>query len=141
MHSRNSLLIDTGFFLALSDKKDPLHKKAKKIGILLSEREWITTLPVLTEICHMLPQKNVIELLRDHQKGLFTIFSLKESDYPRVLELMEKYQEHEIDLADISLIILAEFLNHGDILSCDKRDFSMLRWNGTKHFNNKFLNE
>ncbi len=41
-----------------------------------------------------------------------------------------------MDLADASLILLAEELGHGDILSTDKRDFQIYRWNNTQKFNN-----
>ncbi|MCE5316792.1 MAG: PIN domain-containing protein [Parachlamydia sp.] len=134
---KNSLMIDTGFFLAMADKNDPLHQKAKKLSITFSEQPWITTLPVMTELCHMLPRRLALGIWRDQQRGLFSIYSFQDSDYQRATELLEKYQDREIDLADISIIILAEFLGHGNILSCDE-DFSVLRWKHNKHFSNRF---
>ena len=41
-----------------------------------------------------------------------------------------------MDLADASLLILAEHLGHGRILSTDERDFKTYRWKRHKPFTN-----
>jgi len=41
-----------------------------------------------------------------------------------------------MDLADASLVLLAEHLGHGQILTTDQRDFSSYRWKGRKAFTN-----
>jgi predicted nucleic acid-binding protein len=41
-----------------------------------------------------------------------------------------------MDLADASLVILAEHLGHGRILSTDQRDFGIYRWKNTHPFQN-----
>ena len=51
---------------------------------------------------------------------------------------MEKYQDLPIDLADASLIILAEEIGHGEIVSTDRRDFGTYRWKNHKPFFNFF---
>jgi uncharacterized protein len=42
----------------------------------------------------------------------------------------------EMDLADASLLLLAEHLGHGRILSTDLRDFGSCRWKNRKSFTN-----
>ena len=49
---------------------------------------------------------------------------------------MRKYSELPMDLADASLVILAEHLGHGRILTTDKRDFNAYRWKERKPFEN-----
>jgi predicted nucleic acid-binding protein len=44
-----------------------------------------------------------------------------------------------MDLADASLVVLAEYLGHERILTCDRRDFLTYRWNNTHTFENLFL--
>jgi uncharacterized protein len=39
-----------------------------------------------------------------------------------------------MDLADASLVILAEILSHGRILSTDQRDFHAYRWKQREPF-------
>jgi hypothetical protein len=50
--------------------------------------------------------------------------------------IMEKYADLPMDLADASLVVLAEHLGHGRILSTDKRDFHTYRWKDTYPFQN-----
>jgi uncharacterized protein len=54
---------------------------------------------------------------------------------------MEKYADLPMDLADASLVILAEFLGHGRILSTDIRDFNTYRWKQHKPFYNLLISE
>ena len=48
------LIIDTGFFVALGNAHDQHHKKAVALLDYLPKRHWVTTWPVLTEVCHLL---------------------------------------------------------------------------------------
>jgi uncharacterized protein len=49
---------------------------------------------------------------------------------------MERYADLPMDFADASLVVLAEHLNHGRILTVDRRDFLTYRWNNTQPFEN-----
>jgi predicted nucleic acid-binding protein len=49
---------------------------------------------------------------------------------------MEKYADLPMDLADASLVVLAEELRDGRILSTDQRDFRTYRWKNTYPFQN-----
>ncbi len=49
---------------------------------------------------------------------------------------MHKYADLPIDLADTSLVILAEHLGHGRIVSTDRRDFHAYRWKNYHTFHN-----
>ena len=41
-----------------------------------------------------------------------------------------------MDFADASLVVLAEHLGHGKILTVDRRDFNIYRWRNTNLFEN-----
>jgi uncharacterized protein len=64
------------------------------------------------------------------------VFHLEKQHFPRLIELMQKYKELPMDLADGSLVILAEHLGHGQILSTDQHDFNTYRWKQNKPFEN-----
>ena len=49
---------------------------------------------------------------------------------------MRRYADLPMDLADASLVLLAEHLGHGRILSTDTRDFGAYRWKSRKPFKN-----
>jgi uncharacterized protein len=53
--------------------------------------------------------------------------------------LIERYADLPMDLADASLVVLAENLGHGRILTVDRRDFSVYRWQNDRPFENLLL--
>ena len=135
------LIIDTGFFVALGNAKDQYHKKALQTLALLPQRKWITTWPVLTEVCHLLlyaAAEQVVPFIKNLEKGTFSVFNLAAKDYVSLSTLMYKYRDLPMDLADASLVILANHLGEGDILSTDCRDFKTYRWKNHSPFNNLF---
>ena len=133
------ILVDTGFWLALANRNDRLH--AVSVSTLQTIREpLVTTWPVMTETCHLLASRLGIEaerafLLRASE-GAFRIFDLTVEHLNRVDELLVKYADLPMDLADASLVILAEALGSGRILSTDRRDFHAYRWKTRKPFKN-----
>jgi uncharacterized protein len=52
---------------------------------------------------------------------------------------MHKYADLPMDLADASLVIRAEELGSGRILSTDNRDFRTYRWKNRRPFKNLLL--
>jgi predicted nucleic acid-binding protein len=136
------VIADTGYFLALANRRDRHHERAREKSRELSE-SLVTTWPVLTETCHLLLARlSVVAQLRFIDavaRGAVEVFSLEAADFPRVRELMEAYQELPMDLADASLVILAERLGHGRILSTDERDFRTYRFKRHKPFENLLL--
>lgn len=137
------ILIDTGFFIALNNPKDPEHKNAKCAFQKHSRSKFITTWPVMTEVCHLLLRdrpKAVQSFLKAYEHGGFEIFHLNKEHNTRLCELLETYHELPMDVADASLVILAEALGHGKIMTTDRRDFSAYRWAKKNHFENLLVN-
>ncbi len=139
------IIADTGFWLALANKDDQHHFQAKQAmqTVLARKERLLTTCAVMAETCHLLlrdlgtqAQQAFIESYR--AKG-FDVFELQPVHADRVAELMKKYANLPMDLADASLVILAEHLGHGRILSTDKRDFQAYRWKNRHPFENLLL--
>ena len=112
--------------------------------LLLERREYlITTCAVMAETCHLLlrglGQSAQQRFMDDYRLGGFRVFELREEHAARVTELMAKYGDLPMDLADASLVVLAETLGHGRILSTDRRDFQAYRWKNTHPFENLLL--
>ncbi|CAK0778466.1 conserved hypothetical protein [Gammaproteobacteria bacterium] len=88
-------------------------------------------MPVITEVCYLLQTRCSHELsikfLLAQQDGLFQLFIIRESEFPRMTNLMRQYANLPMDFADDSLMILAEHLEHGRIVSTDQRDFNTYR--------------
>jgi predicted nucleic acid-binding protein len=71
--------------------------------------------------------------------GSCQIFSLEIEHFTRLERLMHTYRDLPMDLADASLVLLAEELGHGRILSTDQRDFNTYRWKNHKPFENLLI--
>lgn len=136
------ILVDTGFWLALANAADRHHERARA-ALARHGGRYVTTWPVMTETCHMLASRlgtaAEIAFVRSAAHGAFEVFDLSRQHLPRIEALMEKYRALPMDLADASLVILAEESGSGDILSTDTRDFGAYRWKNRKPFRNLLL--
>ena len=135
------ILVDTGFWLALANAKDRHHARARA-ALAKHRGPFTTTWPVMTETCHLLSRLGpdaARAFVRSAALGAFAIFQLERAHLPRIEVLMEKYRDLPMDLADASLVILAEESGSGDILSTDQRDFGAYRFKNRKPFKNLLL--
>ncbi|MEM9948225.1 MAG: PIN domain-containing protein [Cyanobacteria bacterium P01_D01_bin.36] len=129
------IIVDTGAFVALFDRSDTHHSRAKAFFTNLQE-PIITTLPVITEVCFLLQNHSKYNFLRTVDADAVELFPLKVQHFKRVLVLIEQYADLPMDFADASLIVLAEALGHGRIITVDRRDFSIYRWANSQPFEN-----
>ena len=133
------ILVDTGFWLAVAIRSDRHHLAARKALDRLRE-PLVTTWPVMTETCHLLLSRagadSAVRFVRSAEEGAFDVFVLDVSHLSRVGALMEEYADLPMDLADASLVVLAEQLGSGRILSTDHRDFHAYRWKDHEPFHN-----
>ncbi len=133
------IIADTGFWLALANTRDSHHEAAVEALEALTE-PLVVTWPVVTETCHLLATRlsvrSQLSFLAGLRDGAAQLFALERSHLSRVSELMRKYEDLPMDLADASVVILAEELGSGRILSTDRRDFRTYRWKNRKPFKN-----
>lgn len=134
------IIADTGFWVALVNSDDHYHQTAIKTVAKINE-PLITTDSVITEVCHLLlkrrGKKSMLAFVESYQRNAFHIFSIQPPVHKqRIFTLMQQYADLPMDFADASLVLLAEQLGHGRILSTDKRDFHTYRWKNTQPFSN-----
>jgi predicted nucleic acid-binding protein len=133
------VIADTGFWLALANRRDRHHAAASEALGRLRE-PLITTWPVMTETCHLLLTRlgdhALLKFIEKARAGAFEFFALEPVHLPLIEALMHKYRKLPMDLADASLVVLAEELGSGRILSTDTRDFGTYRWKNHKPFKN-----
>lgn len=135
----NMVIADTGFLIALANRADRDHLKALRALSAIKE-SLVTTWPVITETTHLLANRfgteTLLSFVGSVRNGAFTTFDLKPAWWSRIEALMHRYQNLPMDLADASLVILAEEQNDGRILTTDRRDFSTYRWKSRRPFIN-----
>ena len=133
------IAVDSGFIYALVDRRDAWHRRA--VGLAgTAEQGWITTWPVLAEVCQLflrrLSPRHADDLMSDVADGQLMVWDIPRDRYARIPVLMQQYASLPMDLADASLVLLAEHLGHGRILSTDERDFNAYRWKRHEPFDN-----
>jgi predicted nucleic acid-binding protein len=122
------ILVDAGPLVALVDADDQHH--ATCVAALKNLREPLATIwPPLTEAMYLLAdlpkaQEALWEML---QRGALQLLPLDIADTPRIRELMRKYANRPMDLADAALLRVAEREGLRKIFTIDRKDFSVYR--------------
>ena len=129
------ILVDAGSLVALVDESDEHH--ARCVEALKEVREPMGTVwPAVTEALFLLldvpeGQDAVLEMLR---RGAIRLVPLGHEDVGRVQELMAKYRDQPMDLADAALVRVAERDGLDRVFTVDRRDFEVYRIGKRKIF-------
>jgi predicted nucleic acid-binding protein len=122
------VLVDAGPLIALLDRGDAAHEAC--VAALHDVRSPLVTVwPAFTEAMYLLrgswpAQKALWSRI---ETGALAIVALDEDDAPRMRELMEKYRDLPMDLADAALVRVAERNGLSDVFTLDRRHFSLYR--------------
>src|SRR5262249_44810230 len=130
----NPVLLDTGVIVALLDRNETYHPRCVA-AIQELNRPLVTCEAVIAESCYLLRNcPGAAEaILTSVDRGMFQIpFQLSRS-VVSVQRLLRKYREVPAGFADACLIVMAEELGTGEILTLD-RDFEIYRWRGNRPF-------
>jgi predicted nucleic acid-binding protein len=125
------ILVDAGPLVALVDADDQFHKKCVATLKVLRE-PLVTVWPPVTEAMYLLgdlpkAQEALWEMLA---RGVLQFLPLDLTDVPRMRELMSKYGDRPMDLADAALVRVAEREGIRKIFTVDRKDFSVYRLHG-----------
>lgn len=126
------LLVDTGPLVALMRDADRDHRTVSAF-LKSFQGSLLTTWLVMTEAWDLLPGYARLKLMRWAQQGSITVLDLGEGATDDLLRLLEKYKDRPMDLADASLVLLAEKTGVFDILTIDS-DFDVYRARGNTRF-------
>ena len=141
MKDQNSIIADTSYLYALFNESDPYFFRAKKALEVHEHKEFITTCFVFAELYWLLMKRNfhlISKIFAAESDGIFKVVPFEPAHLLSIKTHSNKYQDRKIDIADASLISLAEKIGHGDILTTD-HDFEVYRWNKTNTFTNFLL--
>lgn len=122
------VLVDAGPLVAILDQGDPQH--AACVAVLKTLRDPLVTVwPAFTEAMYLLGSswRGQKALWSRVETEALTLAPLDEGDAPRMRELMEKYSDLPMDLADAALVRVAEREHLTRIFTLDRRHFSVYR--------------
>ncbi len=121
-------LVDAGPLIAMLDRSDPSHDRCLETLKTLSA-PLLTIWPAFTEAMYLLgaswpAQRALLNYVTD---GALKLVPLAEDDVPRIRDLMQKYRDLPMDLADAALVRVAERERVSTVFTLDRRDFSLYR--------------
>ena len=130
---KSRFLIDTGPIVAILSESDEHHdvcvKELRRItGPLL------TCWPVITEAAWLLRNHvtAIGRLLGSFENGPFEMLPLDEPDLSPIALILAKYKGLRLQLADASLVHLANREGIDTLFTLDRRDFGVVRLAGGK---------
>jgi len=130
------ILIDAGPLVAMTNPREKRHKDCVDI-LERSGLRFTTTMVCLAEAFYLLGESMGIfghqKLFAMIESRAIQLFDINAAHFKRLNELMVKYQDTPMDLADASLVVVAEALGTNKIFTLDS-DFNVYRINGRKPF-------
>ena len=132
---RATALVDTGALLAILDRDDPWHEPCVEAFESLRP-PLLSSLAVLAELFHLVgsDRRDVAAAWRFLQTGVVVIGAIGDADFIALARLMDRYHDRPMDLADATLVLLAEREGLTTILTTDNADFETYRIKGRKRF-------
>ena len=129
------VLIDTGPLVATYRERDEHHQACVEVERQLQSPQY-TCWPVITEAVYLLGDSAnaVHKLLAKISSGDLIVLPITRDDIPAIAEVIAKYFDQEVDLADACLVHLAEREAISTIFSVDRRHFSVYRTASGKSF-------
>ena len=131
------VLADTGAVYALIDASDAWHKRVVEWWAAAKSEVKVPT-TVLPEISHLLmnrlgwrAEEAFIRSVADRE---FEIEPLESEDIERAADLIQVYSDLPLGFVDASLVAMAERLEAREVLTTDRRHFSVVRPSHVKLF-------
>jgi predicted nucleic acid-binding protein len=121
----NPVIVDASFLVALWRKNDQNHPWAIQQA-QLHPPPWITCESVLSEADHLLAPEGCPTLRLACRRGALRIAPLHEDNFIPVLDLLDKYADIPMSIADACLVRLTEILPDPLLLTTDS-DFKIYR--------------
>jgi uncharacterized protein len=125
-----TLILDTGPLVALADAADPQQGIVEEI--LTSEHgALVIPAPVTAEIDHLLGRRlgrrARLAFLDDLAADRFLVECLGSDDHEVVARIERRYEDLDLGLADLSIVLLARRFRTRRLLTFDERDFRAVR--------------
>jgi len=124
------ILVDTGSLYAMVDRDDSWHDRT--IAFLnMAHRQLVIPLTVLPEACYLivshLGEHVEVEFMQSVVRGEMKVEFLKRDDLIRTADVMAKYADAALGFVDASVVAVAERLQIRELLTTDRRHFSLVR--------------
>ena len=124
------IIADTSGLLALFNEREPAHANVAR-AVESADDVLVVSPYVLAELDYLAATRWGIEaetsLLRELAGGAYELASCSADDVGVAVDVVEKYRDLGVGLADASLVVLARRYETRSVLTLDHRHFTVLR--------------
>lgn len=124
------ILVDTGPLVAAANRTDAHHTTSVAVLANAKPPRLVPGL-VIAEVSYLLARDAgstvEAEFLRSFTTGFLTVVDLTATDLGRSAELVEQYADMPLGATDACLVALAERLGIVELITLDRRHFSVVR--------------
>jgi uncharacterized protein len=124
------IICDTSGLVAAYSTAD--HRRDRIADLLSSEPDALILSPfVLAELDYLIATRagvqHELRVLSDVAAGVYTLADFGPADVAQAAELVERYEDMRIGLADASLVVLAARYDTARLLTLDEKHFRAIR--------------
>lgn len=131
------IVIDTGVIYALADRDDAWHDRCSRF-VKNHAGRFIVPCTVIPEACYLLNtylgKAAEMTFLESIQRKELSLDHLHSEDLDRCHELLAMYRDLNLGLVDASIVSTCDRRGIEDILTTDRRHFSVVKSKHGKHF-------
>lgn len=124
------IIADTSGLLALFNRREPAHSSVARA--LEQASDVLVVSPfVVAELDYLLATRvdvdSELAVLRELASGAYELATIGAADLQACAEIVQRYRDQDIGVADASVVLLAERYQTRSILTLDRRHFDVLR--------------
>jgi predicted nucleic acid-binding protein len=124
------IVADTSGLLALFNRREPAHAEVSRV--IVSEPDLLVVSPyVVAELDYLVATRfgvtAELAVLAELTGGAYELAALGAADVDRCAEVIERYRDQAIGVADASLVVLADEYGTKRLLTLDHRHFDVVR--------------
>jgi hypothetical protein len=123
-------LVDTSFLVAITNRQDKNHSRALQLAQTF-QAPLLVPVSVLPEACYLVASRMGHAAMRQFLQELVAsdtaVAHITSTDLQRATEILSKYADSKLDFVDATIVALAEREQITQILTFDRRDFSIIR--------------
>jgi predicted nucleic acid-binding protein len=124
------LILDAGPIYAASAKRDRNHQRCVEL-LTRASRPLLVPELVVTEVSYLLGDRigphAEIAFAQAVADGEVVVEPVRESEWDRIVELMDQYSDLPLGAVDASVVVLAERHAAREIATLDRRHFTVVR--------------
>lgn len=124
------IIADTSALIALYNSREPAHDSVSRF-VAANVEPLVVSPYVVAEIDYLVTTRWGVDaevaVLRELAGGAYELPDIAPTDVARCVELIDRYRDQGIGIADASMVTLAQRYGTRTILTLDHRHFGMLR--------------